>query len=327
MPRSTLIAASVILVLVAAPAEHAGPSSTSTASRAQVAAGRVAAAMADVEALRTAEPVQRGVHGVATPLAIGILPASEVVPASDDAPLPTVIEATSLRAVAGDLSSAAVAVTRLPLSSRAATSPIATPALTPAPALAAPRSAREVVALEGYGTYIHELLREGAFLTRWSTHDRQALRVWIADLPADTEDPDRRERFRAVVRDAFDSWAESGLPLRFEFVNDASAADVRVHWTDRFPQPINGKTRWSHDADGWILDGEITLALRQPSGSPLDESSLRAISLHEVGHLLGLDHVSDARSIMAPLVRARELSGADRATARLLYRLPAGELD
>jgi predicted Zn-dependent protease len=61
-------------------------------------------------------------------------------------------------------------------------------------------------------------------------------------------------------------------------------------------------------------------------GEPLDSSAVRAIALHEIGHLLGLDHTSDSANIMTPKVRVKELSDADRATARLLYTVPPGKV-
>ena len=51
---------------------------------------------------------------------------------------------------------------------------------------------------------------------------------------------------------------------------------------------------------------------------------MRAIALHEVGHLLGLDHAESSDDIMSARVRVRELSETDRATVRLLYAVPAG---
>ncbi len=53
---------------------------------------------------------------------------------------------------------------------------------------------------------------------------------------------------------------------------------------------------------------------------------MKAMALHEVGHLLGLDHTTDPGMIMAPRVRVRDLTDKDKATIRLLYSVPAGPL-
>jgi predicted Zn-dependent protease len=126
------------------------------------------------------------------------------------------------------------------------------------------------------------------------------------------------------VRAAFQEWSALRLPVRFTFVDDSANAEVHVNWIDRFNEPISGRTRWARDDDWVITDANITLAVHHNRGEQLDEDAMRAMALHEIGHLLGLDHTTDSLSIMAPKVRVRQLSDADRATVRLLYALPAG---
>ena len=61
------------------------------------------------------------------------------------------------------------------------------------------------------------------------------------------------------------------------------------------------------------------------TGSPgLVGRAVRTIALHEIGHLLGLDHTRDETSVMFPRVRVTRLAPADLATAVLLYQLPPG---
>jgi len=172
------------------------------------------------------------------------------------------------------------------------------------------------------GTYIATLLQaRDSVLTRWPDRVLTPLRVWIGDGGAlEGWDP----LFPRAVRDAFEEWADAGIPMRFTYVRDSATADVHVHFVERFAQGISGRTIWSRDEAWWLVGGQIELALLHPRGDAVTMPQLHSIALHEIGHLLGLDHVDDPTHIMAPRVRARELSDADRATVRLLYSVPAG---
>ncbi len=174
------------------------------------------------------------------------------------------------------------------------------------------------------GTYIGEILAgRDSSLARWPERMSQPLRVWVEDAPALTS---WDAAFARHARDAFEEWSATGIPVRFTFVVDASHAEIKVTWVDRFDEQISGKTHWARDDKWWITDGSIQLALHHNDGHPLDAAAIRAIALHEVGHLLGLDHTQDETNIMTPKVRVRDLSNADRATIRLLYSLPAGSV-
>ena len=62
------------------------------------------------------------------------------------------------------------------------------------------------------------------------------------------------------------------------------------------------------------------------NGEALNTEQVHAIALHEVGHLLGLDHTSDPGAIMAPRVSVLTLSQADIATMRLIYEVQPGTI-
>lgn len=182
--------------------------------------------------------------------------------------------------------------------------------------------ARQILREDGAGTYIDEILRErDSSVARWPDRANSPLSIWIQPSSALR---DFSATYVTRVREAFDEWDSVDLPLHFAFTNDSANAEVHVTWIDRFNEPISGRTRWARD-DSWdITDADIVLALHHSQGEPLDDDAMRAMALHEIGHLLGLDHTADTLSIMAPKVRVRQLMQVDRATARLLYALPVG---
>ena len=171
------------------------------------------------------------------------------------------------------------------------------------------------------GTYISEILRaRDSALARWPDRNGEPLSVWIQPRSMVS---DWSPSYIDEVQSAFVAWDTLNL-LRFQLVADSAAAQVHVVWIDHFVEPISGRTRWARDEDYWITDASIILAVHHRSGEVLEDDAMHAMALHEIGHLLGLDHTCDPSSVMAPKVRVRSLSDADRATARLIYSLPAG---
>jgi hypothetical protein len=181
---------------------------------------------------------------------------------------------------------------------------------------------RRRLAERGSGTYINEMLAErDSALARWPDREGKPLTIWVQPT---SPVKDWTDEYADAVREAVNGWDALGLPVRFAFATDSADADVHVTFIDQFEESISGRTKWERDDNWWITDAEIVLAVHHRSGPALDVDAMRALALHEMGHLLGLDHTEDATSIMAPRVRVRSLSAADEATVRLLYTLPPG---
>lgn len=175
------------------------------------------------------------------------------------------------------------------------------------------------------GTYILAMLSEDVGLARWPERPLNPISVWVEPYSTIA---DWRPEYVTMARDAFDVWRNAGIPVRVTFPIDSAGADIRITWADQFPDSRIGTTRRFRDQHWWLVSGDISLAVHETSGNPLDPEIVALAAIHEAGHVLGLNHSPDTTDLMAPKHHsAMTPSAADLATIRLLYSVPPGKLD
>jgi len=189
--------------------------------------------------------------------------------------------------------------------------------------LARSETRRRVRASAG-ATYLNEIVAESqdSALHRWNNRYAEPVRVYIPSGAV----ANFRPEFLDAIRTAFKQWERAGVPVSFDVNADSSRAEVTVRWKIQFDIDRTGQTDLEWDQDGHILKAVVTIATFDPKGRPLDGDDVRAIALHEIGHVLGLDHSPDATDLMYARGTVRQITDHDIRTATLLYQLSPGSL-
>jgi len=153
-------------------------------------------------------------------------------------------------------------------------------------------------------------------LPRWWVGTTEPRTLWVYFTPP----PPGRPGFWEATRGAMRTWNEvNGVPVSFRPTVHRDEADVELGWIRRFSSSQAGTTDWRTDGEGWLQRVVVTLALEHEDGIPMSDEFLSLVSLHELGHAIGLPHSEDPADVMHPGNRSLELSDRDILSARQLY--------
>lgn len=177
---------------------------------------------------------------------------------------------------------------------------------------------------EGRDDYLSFMVQNEYGLKRWPT-TRIPITVFVHE---GAKVPGYRDSFRTILKQSFEDWAKaSNGNVTFQFVESPRAALLQVFWTDKIADLKNpaeaGDARLFMDQN-YISRAEVWL-LTKPVAMPLTDNYFRLISLHEIGHSLGLSgHTTNPDDIMfysATFKDAwRDLSGRDSRSITRLYQ-------
>jgi predicted Zn-dependent protease len=173
-------------------------------------------------------------------------------------------------------------------------------------------------------TYLNEIVAASSdsALHRWDHRERDPVRVYLSGDTIENFQP----AFVDAVRAALARWEQVQLPVRFEYVEDSTRAEVLFRWRRQFDIDRTGQTDLTWDRDGHVLTAVVTIATIDPTNHPMSTEDVRVVALHEIGHLLGLNHSSDSTDVMFGHTMVRDLSLRDERTAQLLYELQPGSV-
>ncbi len=150
--------------------------------------------------------------------------------------------------------------------------------------------------------FLFVICSTGAFAWRTPRWGYLPVNVYIEDHPK-----------KAIVESAFNTWqTASGEIVSFRMKDAKLASSLHVKFEDKNPKVQ--KKDFSHAVGlaatqsplGFYAKVDLTIFLLSPdTGRPLSDQEIYEISLHEIGHALGLQHSTSRMDIMYPQVHGQ----------------------
>lgn len=179
-----------------------------------------------------------------------------------------------------------------------------------------------VVTVGGAANYFKDAVSEGLF--RWPLK-RFPLRVYIVGADALKS---YRPEYEEAVRQSIDDWDKATLgQIGLQIVDSADQADITINFVDDLHAPAlraeAGKAQLHGNMEGVDNASILLLTISPFPDQIMTKDFMRMISVHEIGHALGLTgHSPYEEDVMFPaLSNQRGITSRDVATLYKLYEI------
>ena len=136
--------------------------------------------------------------------------------------------------------------------------------------------------------------------------------------------------FEVSLGEAFQAWEDAAA---IDFRQVASGGDVQVGVGTLSRPEFVAVTQWASTTTPGLEQFEFVTVtfdieeLWKLGGTGAPGFDFYAVAAHEIGHVIGLDHVSDASQLMYDFVGPPDLNDGDIMGAQVLYGKDAGDTD
>lgn len=165
------------------------------------------------------------------------------------------------------------------------------------------------------------LLSRDSTLVRWKWHE--TLKIW---MEPPSKSPSWDPKSPEIMWEALEHWVGLGLPVKLERAAGPEDANVLITWVETLGDDRVGSTEVDFNEVLGITRAVIVIAMQDEFNRSLSRDRLKKVSIHEVGHALGLTHTSDISSIMSPRGGKGDITKEDLNHVHLLYNLPMGHI-